>query len=68
MAQNHRTLIITAILLASLAVAALLAWSQTRQRGVEPNHPASTHAPEEDSSYWDKERMESASPAPMPPP
>lgn len=27
---------------------------------------ASTHAPENTSTYWDKDRMESASPAPMP--
>ncbi|WP_168161093.1 hypothetical protein [Rothia sp. HMSC071B01] len=27
---------------------------------------ASTHAPENSSTYWDKDRMESASPAPMP--
>ncbi len=27
---------------------------------------ASTHAPNNTSTYWDKDRMESASPAPMP--
>ena len=27
---------------------------------------ASTHAPDNSSTYWDKDRMESASPAPMP--
>ena len=27
---------------------------------------ASTHAPDTSSTYWDKDRMESASPAPMP--
>ena len=27
---------------------------------------ASTHAPSNTSTYWDKDRMESASPAPMP--
>ena len=27
---------------------------------------ASTHAPDNTSTYWDKDRMESASPAPMP--
>lgn len=26
----------------------------------------STHAPDNSSTYWDKDRMESASPAPMP--
>ncbi len=40
---------------------------------LSPNNPgngkdgtASTHAPENSSTYWDKDRMESASPAPMP--
>ena len=27
---------------------------------------AFTHAPDNSSTYWDKDRMESASPAPMP--
>ncbi|WP_314929384.1 hypothetical protein [Rothia mucilaginosa] len=34
--------------------------------GNEKDGAASTHAPSNTSTYWDKDRMESASPAPMP--
>ncbi|WP_315286096.1 hypothetical protein [Rothia mucilaginosa] len=34
--------------------------------GSEKDGITSTHAPSNTSTYWDKDRMESASPAPMP--
>ena len=53
-------LLIACVLLVTLAVLS------PNNPGHEKDGTASTHAPESSSTYWDKDRMESASPAPMP--
>ena len=40
----------------------------SRQARPVPDSPTSTQAPVGDSNYWNKERIESAIPAPMPSP
>lgn len=52
-------LLIACVLLVTLAVL-------SNNPGNGKDGTASTHAPENSSTYWDKDRMESASPAPMP--
>lgn len=52
-------LFIACVLLVTLAVL-------SNNPGNGKDGTASTHAPENTSTYWDKDRMESASPAPMP--
>ncbi|WP_168163106.1 MULTISPECIES: hypothetical protein [Rothia] len=43
-----------------------LAVLSSNNPGGEKDGTTSTHAPSNTSTYWDKDRMESASPAPMP--
>ncbi len=38
----------------------------SEQNSPEPNSPTTIYAPDNEGSYWNKERMESAVPAPMP--
>ena len=52
-------LLVACVLLVTLAVL-------SNNPGNGNDGTASTHAPDNTSSYWDKDRMESASPAPMP--
>lgn len=52
-------LLIACVLLVTLAVL-------SNNPGNGNDGTASTHAPDNTSTYWDKDRMESASPAPMP--
>ena len=52
-------LFIACVLLVTLAVL-------SHNPGNGKDGTASTHAPDNTSTYWDKDRMESASPAPMP--
>ena len=57
-----------------LGILLLIAWCllvvfavlSNNNSGNEKDDTASTHAPSNTSTYWDKDRMESASPAPMP--
>ncbi|WP_368867170.1 hypothetical protein [Rothia mucilaginosa] len=44
----------------------VLAALSNNNPGNEKDGTTSTHAPESTSTYWDKDRMESASPASMP--
>ena len=53
-------LLIVCVLLVILAVLSI------NNPGNEKDGAASTHAPSSTSTYWDKDRMESATPAPMP--
>ena len=53
-------LLIACVLLVTLAVLS------NNNPGNGKDGTASTHAPSNTSTYWDKDRMESASPAPMP--
>lgn len=53
-------LLIACVLLVTLAVLS------NNNPGNGTDGAASTHAPDNSSTYWDKDRMESASPAPMP--
>ena len=52
-------LLVACVLLVTLAVL-------SSNPGNGKDGTASTHAPDNSSTYWDKDRMESASPAPMP--
>ena len=52
-------LLVACVLLVTLAVL-------SNNPGNGKDGTASTHAPDNTSTYWDKDRMESASPAPMP--
>lgn len=53
-------LLIACVLLVTLAVLS------NNNTGNGKDSTASTHAPDNSSNYWDEDRMESASPAPMP--
>ena len=52
-------LLVACVLLVTLAVL-------SSNPGNGKDGTASTHAPDNSSTYWDKDRVESASPAPMP--
>ena len=54
------------LLLVACVLLVVLAVLSSNNSGHEEDGTASTHAPESTSTYWDKDRMESASPAPMP--
>lgn len=55
-----------AIIASLLVIATLLVFAYSLQTVTEQNDPTSTHAPDNETSYWDEDRMKSASPAPMP--
>ena len=65
--RNHYYKYLLGILLLIACVLLLVfAVLSNSTRGNEKDGTASTHAPSNTSTYWDKDRMESASPAPMP--
>ena len=65
--RNHYYKYLLCILLLIVCVLlVILAVLSNNNRGNEKDGTASTHAPSNTSTYWDKDRMESASPAPMP--
>ena len=61
----YKYLLCILLLIASVLLVTLAALSHNNP-GHEKDGTASTHAPDNTSTYWDKDRMESASPAPMP--
>lgn len=65
--RNHYYKYLLCILLLIVCVLlVILAVLSNNNSGSEKDGTASTHAPSNTSIYWDKDRMESASPAPMP--
>lgn len=60
--------ILVAIIIICLVIGLVLLALHSRQATPVQNSPTSTQAPVDDSDYWNKERMESATPAPMPSP
>ena len=65
--RNHYYKYLLGILLLIVCVLlVILAVLSNNNPGSEKDGITSTHAPSNTSTYWDKDRMESASPAPMP--
>ena len=62
--RNHKYLLCILLLVACVLLVTLAVLSNNPGNGKDGT--ASTHAPENSSTYWDRDRMESASPAPMP--
>lgn len=54
------------LLLIACVLLVVFAVLSSNNPGNEKDGTASTHAPDNTSTYWDKDRMESASPASMP--
>ena len=65
--RNHyyKYLLCTLLLIACVLLVIFAVLSHNNS-GSGKDGTASTHVPENSSTYWDKDRMESASPAPMP--
>lgn len=57
-----------AIFIICLVIGIVFLAFYSRQATPVQDSPTSTQAPVEQSDYWNKERMESATPAPMPSP
>ena len=64
--RNHYYKYLLAILLLVACVLLVTFAVLSNNPGNGKDGTASTHAPDNTSTYWDKDRMESASPAPMP--
>lgn len=65
--RNHYYKYLLCILLLIVCVLlVIIAALSNNNPGSEKDSTASTHAPSNTSTCWDKDRMESASPAPMP--
>lgn len=65
--RNHYYKYLLGILLLIVCVLLIIfAVLSSNNPGSEKDGITSTHAPSNTSTYWDKDRMESASPAPMP--
>ena len=60
--------ILIAILVIFLVIVLVFLATHSRRATPTQESPTSTQAPVDDSNYWTKERMESATPAPMPSP
>lgn len=60
--------ILGAIIIICLVIGVVLLALHSRQATPVQDSPTSTQAPFDDSNYWTKERIESATPAPMPSP
>lgn len=57
-----------AIIIVCLVIGVVILALHSRQATPVQDSPTSTQAPVGDSNYWNKERIESATPAPMPSP
>lgn len=65
--RNHYYKYLLGILLfIACVLLVILAVLSNNNPGNGNDGTASTHAPDNSSTYWDKDRMESASPAPIP--
>ncbi|MBB3024429.1 flagellar basal body-associated protein FliL [Trueperella pyogenes] len=60
--------ILVAIFIICLVIGIVFLAFYSQQATPVQDSPTSTQAPVEQSDYWNKERMESATPAPMPSP
>lgn len=60
--------ILVAIFIVCLVIGIVFLAFYSQQATPVQDSPTSTQAPVEQSDYWNKERMESATPAPMPSP
>ncbi len=66
MRNHYYKYLLCILLLIACVLLVILAVLSNNNPGNEKDGTASTHAPDNTSIYWDKDRMESASPAPMP--
>lgn len=66
MRKHYYKYLLCILLLAACVLLVIFAVLSSNNPGNEKDSTASTHVPESTSTYWDKERMESASPAPIP--
>lgn len=66
MRNHYYKYLLCILLLIACGLFVILAVLSNNNSGSEKDGTTSTHAPESTSTYWDKDRMESASPAPMP--
>lgn len=60
--------ILVAIFIVCLVIGIVFLAFYSQQATPVQDSPTSTQAPVEQNDYWNKERMESATPAPMPSP
>lgn len=66
MRKHYYKYLLGILLLIACVLLVIFAVLSNNNPGGEKDGTTSTHAPESTSTYWDKERMESASPASMP--
>ena len=66
MRNHYYKYLLCILLLIACVLLVIFAVLSNNNPGSEKDSTASTHAPSNTSTYWDKGRMESASPAPMP--
>ena len=66
MRNHYYKYLLGILLLIACVLLVILAVLSHNNPGNGKDGTASTHAPDNSSTYWDKDRMESASPAPMP--
>lgn len=66
MRNHYYKYLLGVLLLVACVLLVVLAVLSSNNPGSEKDGTTSTRAPDNTSTYWDKDRMESASPAPMP--
>ena len=66
MRKHYYKYLLGILLLVACVLLVIFAVLSNNNPGNGKEGTASTHAPESTSTYWDKDRMESASPALMP--
>lgn len=66
MRNHYYKYLLGILLLIACVLLVILAVLSPNNQGHGKDGTASTHAPDSSSTYWNKDRMESASPAPMP--
>ena len=66
MRKHYYKYLLGILLLIACVLLVIFAVLSSNNPGGEKDGTASTHAPSSTSTYWNKDRMESASPAPMP--
>lgn len=66
MRNHYYKYLLCILLLIACVLLVVFAVLSNNNPGNEKDGTASTHAPSSTSTYWDKDRMESASPAPLP--
>lgn len=66
MRKHYYKYLLGILLLIACVLLVILAVLSNNNPSNDKDGTTSTHAPGNTSTYWDKDRMESASPAPMP--